>query len=302
MAVRTPVYWDTTLGGMREMTSTQITEIQNYIAQLYLASPNVTLSVVSSGGNLGTYNDTRLQAGAYLTSTTAYPPETSTAEPSTVTVGYSRISSSTSTQAVPSDTNSELWPMYYDYAGNLRSMTTQDMIDTFCLSAINTLISLQPYAISTASSLSGYTLVSSTVVFANTQANTGAYTAAGIPEALDQPTTLTNYYLHRRNSVLPAYTRPATFQSSTGSIIHPDLAVSLQQLIKYTASSYAGYKLSFNINGTGTNCGSGMADTKLNGAGLYTQYFVNADDYRAQEFPNGTAVTINTYYLRVTKV
>jgi hypothetical protein len=26
---------------------------------------------------------------------------------------------------------------------------------------------------------------------------------------------------------------------------------------------------------------------------------VNNDDYRAQEFPNGTATTINTYYLRL---
>jgi len=44
-----------------------------------------------------------------------------------------------------------------------------------------------------------------------------------------------------------------------------------------------------------------MGDTRLNGSGNYQTRFVNTDDYRAQEFPNGTATTINTYYLRINK-
>ena len=44
-----------------------------------------------------------------------------------------------------------------------------------------------------------------------------------------------------------------------------------------------------------------MVDTRLDGAGNYQQRFVNADDYRAQEFPNGTAQTINDWRLRVTQ-
>jgi hypothetical protein len=44
-----------------------------------------------------------------------------------------------------------------------------------------------------------------------------------------------------------------------------------------------------------------MADTKLDGSGNYQTRFVGADDYRAQEFPNGTAQTINTYYLKINK-
>jgi len=42
-----------------------------------------------------------------------------------------------------------------------------------------------------------------------------------------------------------------------------------------------------------------MVDTRLNGSGNYQQRFVNANDYRAQEFPNGTAQTINTYFLKI---
>ena len=44
-----------------------------------------------------------------------------------------------------------------------------------------------------------------------------------------------------------------------------------------------------------------MADTILTGTGDYQQRFVNADDYRAQEFPNGTPTTSNTWYLKISK-
>ena len=44
-----------------------------------------------------------------------------------------------------------------------------------------------------------------------------------------------------------------------------------------------------------------FTDTILNGSGNYQTRFVNNDDYRAQEFPNGSAVTAATYYLRINK-
>jgi len=37
------------------------------------------------------------------------------------------------------------------------------------------------------------------------------------------------------------------------------------------------------------------------GSGDYQTRYVNTDDYRAQEFPNGTSTTINTYYLNINK-
>jgi hypothetical protein len=45
-----------------------------------------------------------------------------------------------------------------------------------------------------------------------------------------------------------------------------------------------------------------MANTKLNGSGNYQTRFVNANDYRTQEFPNGSVVTEATYYLKARKV
>ena len=41
-----------------------------------------------------------------------------------------------------------------------------------------------------------------------------------------------------------------------------------------------------------------MVNTILNGGGNYQTRFVNANDYRAQEFPNGTAQVINKLYFK----
>ena len=75
-------------------------------------------------------------------------------------------------------------------------------------------------------------------------------------------------------------------------------------MILQTASdSSDGYAIrySLGVSGSGNTRGSGMGDTRLNGSGNYQTRFVNADDYRAQEFPDGTPTTINTYYLRIRK-
>ena len=67
------------------------------------------------------------------------------------------------------------------------------------------------------------------------------------------------------------------------------------------ATSETGYRISYNINGSGNNRGTAMTDTILNGSGNYQTRQVNTDDYRAQEFPNGTAVTATTYNLKINK-
>ena len=78
----------------------------------------------------------------------------------------------------------------------------------------------------------------------------------------------------------------------------------IENFMGHTAtSSTDGYTLRYEIGTSTANFtkGSGIADTRLNGSGNYQTRFVNADDYRAQEFPDGTPTTINTYYLRVVK-
>ena len=310
MAVRKPLY--EVSGNLREMSTAMVDSIVDQVIYQYSLNPSVALSVVSSGGNLGTITDTRKKAGAYSTSATSYPSEATTAEPGTVTVNYSKINSSTASVSPTTDTG-KTWPVYYNASGQLQAMTLTDIKDTFLHPAIDLLTAATTtsdqagtYHISSSSSVTGSTLVSATPVFSDTRADTSLYTAGGIPETLDQPTTITNYYLHRVNGSAPSFTLPYYINASNNiqQFTSATFNSLVQEWIRYTAASSAdGYSISYNLgtSGSGNTRGSGMGDTILNGSGNYQTLFVNADDYRAQEFPNGTAVTANTYYLRILK-
>jgi len=305
MAVRQPLYYNGS-NQIQAMTTAMVDEIVDQIVYQYSQSPSVTLSVVSSGGSLDSMNDTRLQAGATSTSTTAFPSEATTAEPSVVTVSYDKITETRATVTPTTDTG-KTWPVYYNSSNQIQSMNLQDVKDTFLHPAIDLLSSGSTgtqqggtYHITTSSSGA----VSATAVFANTQADTSLYTAGGIGETLDQPTTLTSYYLHQLAGSDTSYTLPLFVTGSNMLQSFPEATFEslIQEWIRYTAvSSTDGYSISYNINGSGNNRGSGMADTRLNGSGNYQTRFVNTDDYRAQEFPNGTPTTINTYYLNINK-
>jgi len=289
-----------------------VDEIVDQVVYQYSLDPSVVLSVVGSGGNLGTITDTRKQAGSYSTSTTAFPSEATTAEPSTVTVSYSKINSSTASVSPTTDTG-KTWPSYYNASGQIQAMNLQDVKDTFLHPAIDLLTAATTttqqagtYHISSSSSVTGSTLVSATPVFSDTRADTSLYTAGSIPETLDQPTTITNYYLHRVNGSAPSFTLPYYINASNNiqQFTSATFNSLVQEWIRYTAaSSVDGYSISYNLgtSGSGNTRGSGMGDTILNGSGNYQQLYVNTDDYRAQEFPDGTAVTANTYYLRINK-
>ena len=305
MTVRTPLKLNGS--NLQEMTSAEIDVIKNQVRYLYGTDPSVDLSQVSSGGNLGTINDTRMQAGAASTSTTSTPSEATTAEPTTVTVGYARINQATENTTESADTSNRGFPVYQS-GGDVYAMTRADLYDTFIYPAIDTLANGgdQPgtYRIHTANSLSGHALISSTPVFSDTRANTGAYAASGIPETLDQPTTITNYYLFRTNSgSAVSYVAPVLIRSDSDlqQMTTASFDAILKNSVRHVASEVAGSRIRYNLNGTGNNRGSGMANTKLNGSGNYQTRYVGLDDYRAQEFPNGSAVTQNTYYLKITQ-
>ena len=310
MAVRQPLYYNS--GNLQEMTTTQVNEIVDQIVYQYSLNPSVALSVVSSGGTLDSITDTRLQAGAQSTSVSAFPSEATTAEPSVVTVTYDKITETRASVTPTTDTGTT-WPVYYTSGGGIQSMNLTDVKDTFLHPAIDLLAAgttttqqAGTYHINTASSVSGSTLISSTPIFSDTRANTSAYTAGSIPETKDQPTTITNYYLQRVDGSDTSYTTPIFVEGSNNLQTYADATFEslLQEWIRYTAvSSSDGYSLSYNIgtSGSGNTRGTGIADTRLNGSGNYQTRFVNTDDYRAQEFPNGSPQTINTYYLKINK-
>ena len=312
MAVRAPLKNNS--GNLQEMSTTEVNEIVDQIVYQYSLNPSVSLSVVGSSGTLSAITDTRLQAGAMSQSTTAFPNEATTAEPSVVTVTYDKISETRASITPTSDTGIT-WPVYYTSGGAIQAMTLTDIKDTFLHPAINLLSSgslttqqAGTYHINTSTSVTGSTEVSgaNTAVFVDTRANTSAYTSGSIPETLDQPQNITSYYLHKITGSDTSYTLPMSIDGSNNLQVYPEATFEslIQEWIRYTAvSSTDGYSLSYNMgaSGSGNTRGSGIADTRLNGSGNYQTRFVNTDDYRAQEFPNGTATTIATYFLRINK-
>ena len=312
MAVRAPLKNNS--GNLQEMSTTEVNEIVDQIVYQYSLNPSVSLSVVGSSGTLSSITDTRLQAGAQSTSVSAFPSEATTAEPSVVTVTYDKISETRATITPTADTGTT-WPVYYTSGGAIQAMSLTDVKDTFLHPAIDLLSSgslttqqAGTYHINTSTSVTGSTEVSgaNTAVFVDTRANTGAYSAGSIPETQDQPTNITSYYLHKITGSDTSYTLPMSIDSSNNLQVFPEATFEslIQEWIRYTAvSSTDGYSLSYNMgtSGSGNTRGSGIADTRLNGSGNYQTRFVNANDYRAQEFPNGTATTIATYFLRINK-
>ena len=311
MAVRAPLKNNS--GNLQEMSTTEVNEIVDQIVYQYSLNPSVSLSVVGSSGTLSAITDTRLQAGATSTSASSFPSEATTAEPSVVTVTYDKISETRASITPTSDTG-KTWPVYYTSGGAIQAMSLTDIKDTFLHPAIDLLSSgslttqqAGTYHINTSTSVTGSTEVSgaNTAVFVDTRANTGAYSAGSIPETQDQPTNITSYYLHKVTGSDTSYTLPISVDGSNNLQVYPEATFEslIQEWIRYTAvSSTDGYSLSYNIgaSGSGNTKGSGIADTRLNGSGNYQTRQVG-DDYRAQEFPNGTATTVATYFLRINK-
>ena len=317
MTVRAPLkYVDANT--MQEMSTAEVTAWVNHICYLYGGSPSVTLTVnTGSAQNLQAITDTRLQAGATSTNASAFVAEGTTAEPTTVTVTYDRINQSYASIS-PTVDSGTTWPVYWDTSSkSILAMPIADIKDTFLHPAINLLITASEsattagtYTITTSvSAATGYTNVSTDAVYLDTRADTSAYSAGGIPETVDQPTTITSYFLHRKNqgsdgfgSLATPLTIADSGQTLTAQTTEGVIEGLFLEWIRETASeSSDGYQIVYSVATSGGNTrGTGMVDTKLNGAGNYQTRQV-ADDYRSQEFPNGSAATIATYNLRITK-
>ena len=313
MSVRARLYLDGS-NDLVEMTTAEVDAWEQYMCYLYGNDPSVVLTQVGSGGSLGDIDDTRMQAGAQSTSTTAFPSEGTTAEPATVSVAQAKVTQTRSSVSPTADSGTT-FPVYTD-GTDIIAMSLQDVKDTFLYPAIDRLVSgtesndtAGTYTVTTSSTAAtGYTNVSTTAIFTDTRANTGAYTAGGIPETLDQPTTITSYFLHRRNAVDPGWANLKTPLYINGDndlqqYAEASFDALFKEWIKEIASEDTSgtYRIDYRWS-SGNTRGSGMADTRLNGSGNYQTRFVGLDDYRAQEFPNGSAATIATHYLRVTKI
>ena len=311
MAVRKPIYIDGS-NNLIEMTTAEVLEWTEQVCFLYGSSPSVTLSVVGSSGSLASLDDTRLAAGATSQSSTAFPNEATTAEPSTVTVTYDKVTKTNASVSPTVDTGTT-WPVYINGDNDLQAMNLTDVKDTFLHPAIDLLVSgtesattAGTYTVTTtATPATNYSVVSATPIFVDTRADTSLYSAAGIPETLDQPTTITSYYLHLRTGTDTTPARDPVFINGSNDIqtfTEGTIDGLFTEWIRETASeSGDGFQITYTVATSGGNTrGTPKVDTKLDGAGEHRTLQVG-DDYRAQEHPNGSAQTITTTALRINK-
>jgi hypothetical protein len=314
MTARLPLWYNA--GNLQEMTATEIVEWQKEAISVYADSPTSVLTVVGGSGSLAAMSDTRKTAGAVSTNASAFVAEGSTAEPGTATVSYDKVTQTLTTSGVGQTADTGItFPVWWDSTnGVIQAMTLTDFRDTFITPAITLLVSGTEstttggtYTVTTsAAAASGYTNVSTTPIFVDTRANTAAYTAAGIPETLDQPATITSYYLHRKDGTAITPSRNLLLlEGGTGGLIEGGgaaMRLLLGNWLRYDAANTVGQRITYTIaTSGGSTRGTGMVDTRLNGAGNYQTLEEYVDDYRSQEFPNGSAATITTYALRIAK-
>ena len=299
MAVRLPL--TNLMGNLQQFTSSMVDQIVQRAVYLYSQNPSAELSVGT--GNISSLVDTRKIASTVTSHPSSFQTPGALGDTS-VTYNRLRLTSSAST---PTADTGKTFPIYYDN-GNIRAMSLQDMKDTFLHPAIDLLIGSNTsnsqagtYTLHTSTSLSNHTRVSSTTVYTDTRYNG----TTNVSSTRDRPSTVTNYYLFRRtwSGSAPGYTSPMYITASNDLRVFHQFNFDnlLSDWIRYTAaSSTDGYKINYNINGSGTTRAT-MTDTRLTGNTTNT-LFVNANDYRSQRFPAGSSSAVSTYQLKIRKL
>ena len=210
MAVRRPVYLNN--GNIQQMDDTMFGLLKDRFRYEFQQATTIGINVVSSGGNLGTMTDTRMQAGASTTRADRFSTEAETNEPSQVSISYSKMNMNVSTAPSITSDDGKRYFCYIDDDANVQAMTYQDVLDSIVRPVIdeltngsNTNQQAGTYFIDTNATASGdETLVSGTPVFIDTRANVSAYTSSGIGETQDQPTTINSYYLKKNTISSPS--------------------------------------------------------------------------------------------------
>ena len=312
MAVVTPLKLDGS-NNLIAMSSTDIANIKLEMIRQYALNPSVVLTYSAGAGNLPAISDTRYQAGAAILSNTAFAAETTTDEPTQITVNYQNVFEAFTSLSAPADTSNVAFPVYLTAANQVQAMSLTDMYDTFVNDVITTLTTNSfstsqagTYYVHTANTLAGATLINASPIFTDTRADTTLYTAAGMPETLDQPITITNYYLFSIDAAAVG-TIPTPLKALiTGNLQQyatADFQTLLGDIVRYYAANVVGSKIDYNITTSATGGrGSGMVNTDFTSVtGAYTT-LQTLDNYYAQEFPNGTTSTIATNYLNCLRV
>jgi len=337
MAVRSPLFLSDASGTnqIAEGDSTYMTALHEFAGYAFAQDPNPSLEVQGSNGSVISgqpFVDTFYVAGAYSTRVDRFATEAETADIVLTTENYSRIRQVTDAVSAPSgDANNHEYPLYLynpdgeegeDINTHLRAMTISDFYDTFVAPVLTqfggggqTAAKGGTYFITTSASPANASLVSTTPIAINKVSDTAAYTASGIPEAVEQ-TIDTNYYLAKVDypaaSYPEIYDQLPIYWDFANNRINAHTPGSWSTLMNkflryYLSSNSAGqYQLSYNVDGSDGVLNGALyiderrtPDGSAGGGGNYQQLYVNTNDYRTQEFPTGTTTVVQSQSFKI---
>ena len=307
---------------LQEMTDAQILLWQQRAIFHYSLNPSAKLEVVSnSGANMAAITDTRLQTGAAVVSVSADPSSSAGAPSATTDVSFDKIDFQyNTTVGQTNDNDNRAFPIFRNSDGDIQAMSLEDLKDTFLHPAINLMVVADAsaddsnvagtYRIHTASSLTDFTEVSGggTAIFTDTT-STG-FAAASIGTAgtsqAGSSSTVQSFFLMRRDGtdVDTSSIKLAQINSDGDIQEYADGGSTLLgNWLKFTAGqSGDGFKITYAIGASvdGTQRGSSILNKQL-GSAVTSTTLVDTNDYRAQQFPSGSATTTNTFLFKIDK-
>jgi hypothetical protein len=303
MAVVKPLFINSD-NNLQEMTDAQVLLHKQKAIYQYSLDPSALLTVVSnSGANMAAITDTRLKSGVSVVSVSADPSASTSAPSATTDVSFDKINFAYDTSSGQTeDSDNRAFPIYRNSDGDIRAMSLSDMKDTFLHPAIDLMVVADAsaddsnvagtYRIHTASSLTDFTEVSGAGTAGSTQTGSSS--------------SVQSFFLLRRNGtdVDTNSIKLAQINSDGDIQEYSDGGTELLgNWLKFTAGqSGDGYKITYAIGASvsGTQRGSSILNKQL-GSTVTSTTLVNADDYRAQQFPSGSATTTNTYLFKINK-
>ena len=320
MTIRYPLYIDN--GNLRAMTEAHLVQWRKKAIYQYSLDPSALLTVVTnSGANMAAITDTRLKSGVSVVSVSADPSASTSAPSATTDVSFDKINFAYDTNNdQDNDTDGRSFPVYADNEGNIRAMSLSDMKDTFLHPAIDLMVVADTnnddpnvagtYRIHTVSSLTDFTEVSgaNTAIFTDTTSTgfaAGSIGTAGTTQT-GSSSSVQSFFLLRRNGTDVTPDHSPIYITDSGNLQTFSIGAAgtlLGNWLKYTAAQSAdGYKITYAIGASvsGTQRGSAITNKQL-GSTVTSTTLVDANDYRAQQFPSGSATVTNTYLFKINK-
>ena len=321
MAVVKPLFINSD-NNLQEMTDAQVLLHKQKAIYQYSLDPSALLTVVSnSGANMAAITDTRLKSGVSVVSVSADPSASTSAPSATTDVSFDKINFAYDTSSGQTEDNdNRAFPIYRNSDGDIRAMSLSDMKDTFLHPAIDLMVVADTdnddpnvagtYRIHTVSSLTGFTEVSGagTAIFTDTTSTgfaAGSIGTAGTTQTGSSSSVQSFFLLRRNGTDVDTNSIKLAQINSDGDIQeYSDGGTELLgNWLKFTAGqSGDGYKITYAIGASvsGTQRGSAITNKQL-GSTVTSTTLVDANDYRAQQFPSGSATVTNTYLFKINK-